>query len=319
MASTTASAFPCCSNSVAVPRGGGGGGGGAAARGRQPAPHCVGLPGAGRDAAADAAGRPAGNGPGRASRRIGRGARRQHGAVLLAADLRPGPGLAAVHPGEVVDHLRRMRDRVDVGQGAGQQVVDRREPVAEQGPAIGQRVAAALGLGQPGHADLAARRVQVQVNPYGVRQGYVPDLGGKKSIRGAVMSGMVRDYLQDVCGSANTLWSIQDGKVVVVPETAYVPGSVPVLSHDSGLGLRQAALRSGQGLHPGDAGDPGAQRARTESGLCRQARHPQRGGPDQVPEGQSRQRQHGLDRQRHLDPPVGRTVRAPLRRCRRRK
>ncbi|MCZ8435123.1 phage protein [Achromobacter ruhlandii] len=73
------------------------------------------------------------------------------------------------------------------------------------------------------------------MNPYGVRQGYVPDLGGKKSIRGAVMSGMVRDYLQDVCGSANTLWSIQDGKVVVVPETAYVPGSVPVLSHDSGL------------------------------------------------------------------------------------
>lgn len=73
------------------------------------------------------------------------------------------------------------------------------------------------------------------MNPYGVRQGYVPDLGGKTAIRGAVMSGMVRNYMQDVCGSANTLWSIQDGKVVVVPETAYVPGSVPVVSHDTGL------------------------------------------------------------------------------------
>lgn len=73
------------------------------------------------------------------------------------------------------------------------------------------------------------------MNPYGVKQGYVPDLGGKGSIRGSVMSGMVRDYLQDVCSSANTLWSIQDGKVVVVPETAYVPGSVPVVSHDTGL------------------------------------------------------------------------------------
>ena len=73
------------------------------------------------------------------------------------------------------------------------------------------------------------------MNPYGVKQGYVPDLGGKTSIRGAVMAGMARDYLQDVCGSSNTLWSIQDGKVVVVPDTAYVPGSVPVVSHETGL------------------------------------------------------------------------------------
>lgn len=73
------------------------------------------------------------------------------------------------------------------------------------------------------------------MNPYGVRQGYVPDLGGKTAIRGAVMSGMVRDHMQDVCDGANTLWSIQDGKVVIVPETAYVPGSVPVISHDTGL------------------------------------------------------------------------------------
>ena len=75
----------------------------------------------------------------------------------------------------------------------------------------------------------------IRDSPYGVKQGYVPDLGGKGSIRGSVMSGMVRDYLQDVCSSANTLWSIQDGKVVVVPETAYVPGAVPVVSHDPGL------------------------------------------------------------------------------------
>ena len=73
------------------------------------------------------------------------------------------------------------------------------------------------------------------MNPYGVKQGYAPELDGKASIRGTVMSGMARSYMNDVCGSANALWSIQDGKVNVVPETAYMPGSVPVISHETGL------------------------------------------------------------------------------------
>ena len=70
--------------------------------------------------------------------------------------------------------------------------------------------------------------------PLWVKQGYAPELDGKASIRGTVMSGMARSYMNDVCGSANAL-GIQDGKVNVVPETAYMPGSVPVISHETGL------------------------------------------------------------------------------------
>ena len=69
----------------------------------------------------------------------------------------------------------------------------------------------------------------------GADTGYIPDMAGPALPRGKVMYGMARKYMRDTAKQTGTSWSIQDGKVVVVPETAYVPGSVPVLSHDSGL------------------------------------------------------------------------------------
>ncbi|HDR9022689.1 TPA: hypothetical protein QDB09_003243 [Burkholderia vietnamiensis] len=75
---------------------------------------------------------------------------------------------------------------------------------------------------------------------FGVAEGYRPDLGGRPLPRGKVMFGMARDYLETVARSTQTLWSIQDGKVQIVPETSYVPGEIPDINYKSGMvGLPQ--------------------------------------------------------------------------------
>lgn len=70
---------------------------------------------------------------------------------------------------------------------------------------------------------------------FGVGEGYRPDLGGRPLPRGKVMFGMARDYLETVARSTQTLWSIQDGKVQMVPETSYVPGEIPDINYKSGM------------------------------------------------------------------------------------
>jgi hypothetical protein len=70
---------------------------------------------------------------------------------------------------------------------------------------------------------------------YGVTAGYQSDLGGNPLPRGKVMFGMARDYLATVAKTTQTLWSIQDGKLQIVPETSYVPGEVPVINAKSGM------------------------------------------------------------------------------------
>ncbi|KWE70561.1 hypothetical protein WL77_12225 [Burkholderia ubonensis] len=70
---------------------------------------------------------------------------------------------------------------------------------------------------------------------YGVAEGYRPDLGGRPLPRGKVMFGMARDHLETVARSTQTLWSIQDGKLQMVPETSYVPGEIPSITSESGM------------------------------------------------------------------------------------
>ncbi|MBU9211810.1 phage protein [Burkholderia multivorans] len=70
---------------------------------------------------------------------------------------------------------------------------------------------------------------------FGVAEGYRPDLGGRPLPRGKVMFGMARDYLETVARSTQTLWSIQDGKLQIVPETSYVPGEIPDINYKSGM------------------------------------------------------------------------------------
>ncbi|MNJ57244.1 hypothetical protein D3C77_528280 [compost metagenome] len=62
-----------------------------------------------------------------------------------------------------------------------------------------------------------------------------PTLAANKLPRGKVMFGMTRDYL-DVLGKTQDLsWSIQDGKVTLIPNTAYLPGEVVVVTSATGM------------------------------------------------------------------------------------
>lgn len=59
---------------------------------------------------------------------------------------------------------------------------------------------------------------------------------GMKSLpRGKVMFGMSRDYMRSVAKTTQTVWSIQDGKVIMVPETSYMPGDIPVITAETGM------------------------------------------------------------------------------------
>ncbi|MFD1558675.1 phage protein [Paraburkholderia silviterrae] len=72
--------------------------------------------------------------------------------------------------------------------------------------------------------------------PYGVSVGYVAaDLPANPLSRGKVLFGMARDHLSTVAKSTQSLWSIQDGKLQIVPETSYVPGAVPVINAQTGM------------------------------------------------------------------------------------
>lgn len=73
------------------------------------------------------------------------------------------------------------------------------------------------------------------MNPYGVTQGYTPPLPTNPLPRGKVMFGMVRDFLAGTARTAQTVWSIQDGKVINIPETSYMPGDIPVITSETGM------------------------------------------------------------------------------------
>nr|WP_230965520.1 hypothetical protein [Burkholderia cepacia] len=78
------------------------------------------------------------------------------------------------------------------------------------------------------------------MSQYGVQQGYLPELPSNPLPRGKVMFGMARDFMRWTARTTQTVWSIQDGKVVMVPETAYMPGEIPVITSATGMvGLPQ--------------------------------------------------------------------------------
>ncbi|GAA0807687.1 phage protein [Cupriavidus gilardii] len=73
------------------------------------------------------------------------------------------------------------------------------------------------------------------MNPYGVSQGYLPELPRNPLPRGKVMFGMAREFMRWTARTCQTVWSIQDGKVVMVPETSYMPGEIPVITSETGM------------------------------------------------------------------------------------
>jgi hypothetical protein len=53
--------------------------------------------------------------------------------------------------------------------------------------------------------------------------------------RGKVMYGMSRAHLRDIARTTGTTWSIQNGKVVMIPLEGYLPNEAVVLTSDTGL------------------------------------------------------------------------------------
>ncbi len=77
--------------------------------------------------------------------------------------------------------------------------------------------------------------VAKDMEKHGVSEGYVPDLPGNPLPRGKVVYGMSRDIMRNVAKNTDCSWSIQDGKLTMVPQTAYVPGEIPVITAATGM------------------------------------------------------------------------------------
>jgi len=70
----------------------------------------------------------------------------------------------------------------------------------------------------------------------GTGTGYISeDTEGEALPRGKVMYGMARDYIRQSSQTAGCSWTIQNGKIQVVPLTGILPGQAVVLNSKSGL------------------------------------------------------------------------------------
>jgi len=69
----------------------------------------------------------------------------------------------------------------------------------------------------------------------GVGLGYMPELSQNGSPRGRVYYGLTRDELREWAEVQDCLWSIQDGKLTLIPKTSYIPGESPLISPATGL------------------------------------------------------------------------------------
>lgn len=70
---------------------------------------------------------------------------------------------------------------------------------------------------------------------FGIARGYIPELQGNPLPRGKVLYGMNREELRKIAKNTETNWSIQDGKLQMVPQAAYLPGEIPVLTAATGV------------------------------------------------------------------------------------
>ncbi|MES2498923.1 MAG: hypothetical protein V4570_00190 [Pseudomonadota bacterium] len=69
----------------------------------------------------------------------------------------------------------------------------------------------------------------------GISKGFIPDLPGNPLPRGKIFYGMSKDKMREIAKNTNTSWSIQDGKLQMVPLTTYMPGEIPVLTGATGV------------------------------------------------------------------------------------
>jgi hypothetical protein len=70
---------------------------------------------------------------------------------------------------------------------------------------------------------------------FGITQGYAPEIEANPLPRGKVIFGMCRNEMRKIAKNTNTAWSIQDGKLDLVPLTSYKPGEIPVITAATGM------------------------------------------------------------------------------------
>lgn len=96
-------------------------------------------------------------------------------------------------------------------------------------------IALSLAAGQTNPNNAVQEAIQTMA-ANGVNSGYIPpNLGGNALPRGKVLYGMTRDELRKISVNVGCNWSIQDGKIVFIPLTGYLPGQVPVITRATGM------------------------------------------------------------------------------------
>jgi len=91
-------------------------------------------------------------------------------------------------------------------------------------------VKATLGAGATPQAVIKAAAAQM-----GLPVGYLPPVFGGTLPRGKVLWGMARNHLRNAANSQGWSWSIQDGKVQMIPLDSYLPGEAVVLTSGTGM------------------------------------------------------------------------------------
>ena len=89
----------------------------------------------------------------------------------------------------------------------------------------------AAGSTTADHANAAIN----QAAPFGVSPGYLNIPKSNPLPRGKVIYGDFKTAMRGIAANAQTTWSIQDGKVNMIPITAYMPGDIPVINSKSGM------------------------------------------------------------------------------------
>ena len=76
---------------------------------------------------------------------------------------------------------------------------------------------------------------QAAMDKKGVAAGFIPDMGGNPLPRGKVMYGPTRNFVRQEANNNDMAWSVQDGKMQLVPKSGYLPGEAVVLTSATGL------------------------------------------------------------------------------------
>lgn len=81
------------------------------------------------------------------------------------------------------------------------------------------------------------------MGPFNVTQGNVTGLIDQALPRAKVLFGMARDHLRNIANTSQTSWSIQDGKLNLVPLNNFVPNETVVITAKTGMiGLPEQTL-----------------------------------------------------------------------------